>query len=81
MYTAKKQTPLSTSYMDAKCEDKESLVVKEYYTGEEVSIYKILTNGDWYYCSKEIYDDLETGGSLDGYAIYPNQTPAFIAAK
>ncbi|MCM1387663.1 MAG: hypothetical protein NC231_10060 [Bacillus sp. (in: Bacteria)] len=81
LYTAKKQTPLSTSYMDAECEDKESLVTKEYYTQEEVSVYRILVNGDWYYCSKEVYDDIQTGDLLDGYAIYPNQTPAFIAKQ
>lgn len=78
LYAAEEKYSLSTTYMDPKCEDKESVACKEYYTGEEIDVYKILIDGDWYCSSKETYDSIEIGDLLNEYEIYPNQEPAFI---
>ncbi len=67
--------------MDPKCEDKESEACKEYYTGEEITVYKIFVDGAGYYCSKETYDSVEIDDLLNGYEIYPNQEPAFIVGN
>lgn len=69
LYTAEEERPFSMSYMDPKCEDKVSASMREYYTGEETIVYKILTNGTWYYCGRETYDAIETGDLLDGYQL------------
>lgn len=81
LYSMEEKSLLSISYMDPKCEDKESVICKEYYTGEEITIYKIMTEGKWYYCNKETYETVETGDLLKEYEMYPNQVPAFIAGK
>ena len=78
LYSAEEKDPLSISYMDPKCESKESVDCKEYYTGEEITVYKIMVEGKWYCCNKETYDDVEIGDLLNGYEMYPNQVPAFI---
>lgn len=78
LYSVEEKKTWSVSYMDPKCEDKENEVSKEYYTGEEIIVYKILVNGEWYYCSKETYDSVETGDLLSEYEMYSNQEPSFI---
>lgn len=81
LYSVEEKYPLSMAYMDPKCEDKESVPCKEYYTGEEIAIYKIMVNGKWHYCSKETFDSVEIGDPLSEYEIYPNQEPAFIVGN
>lgn len=81
LYFVEEKTPWSMSYMDPKCEDKESVVCKEYYTGEEITVYKIFVDGKEYCCSKETYDSVEIGDLLNEYEIYSNQEPAFIVGK
>ncbi|MCM1237488.1 MAG: zinc ribbon domain-containing protein [Ruminococcus flavefaciens] len=78
LYSVKEESPFSIVYMDPKCEDKESVVVKEFYTGEEIAVYKILVNDKWYYCSKNTYDTIQIDDMLSEYEMYPNQEPAFI---
>lgn len=80
LYSSEEKTPLSMAYMDPKCENKESIDCKEYYTGEEITVYKIMMEGKWYYCNKATYDTVEIGDQLNGYEVYPNQVPAFIAS-
>lgn len=81
LYAVEEKEPWSISYMDPKCEDKESEVCKEYYTGEEITVYKIFVDGKGYCCSKGTYDSVEIGDLLNGYEIYPNQEPAFIVGN
>ncbi|MBD5444134.1 MAG: zinc ribbon domain-containing protein [Lachnospiraceae bacterium] len=78
LYSVEEESLFSMAYMDPKCEDKESVVVKEFYTGEEINVYKILVNGKWYCCSKNTYDTIQIDDMLSEYKLYPNQEPAFI---
>lgn len=78
LYLGEEKSHLSMSYMDPKCDDKESVTQQEYYTGEDITIYKVLVEEKWYYCSKETYDAIEVGDLLNGYEICANQEPAFI---
>lgn len=81
LYSVEEKNPMSMTYMEPKCEDKESAASKEYYTGEEITVYKIYVAGEWFCCSKETYDSVEIGDLLDGYKMYPFQEPAFIVRK
>lgn len=81
LYAAEEESPFAMSYMDPKCEDKVSVSMQESYTGEEITVHKILVKGNWCYCSRETYDAVETGDLLNGYEIYSNQTPAFIVGN
>lgn len=81
LYSVEEESPFSMAYMEPKCEEKESVVVNEFYTGEEISVYKILVNGKWYYCSKNTYDTIQIDDMLSEYEMYPNQEPAFITRK
>lgn len=81
LYSVEEADPRSMTYMDPKCEDKESEVCKEYYTGEEITVYKIMVNGKWCYCNEETYDSVEIGDLLDEYKVYPFQEPAFIVGS
>lgn len=81
LYSVEEKKSWSMSYMDPKCENKESEVCKEYYTGEEITVYKIFVDGKGYCCSKETYDSVEIGDQLNEYEMYPNQEPAFIVGN
>lgn len=81
LYSVEEKDPMSMTYMEPKCEDKESAAGKEYYTGEEITVYKIYVAGKWFYCSKETYDSVEIGDLLDEYKMYSFQEPAFIVRK
>lgn len=78
LYSAVEQTVLSLTYMDQKCDDKESLVKQEYYTGKDITVYRILTKGQWCYCDKETYEAVQEGDSLSKYEIFEDQEAAFI---
>lgn len=69
LYKAEEERPFSMTYMDPKCEDKVSESMREYYTGEETTVYKILVNGTWYYCGRETFDAIDIGDLLDGYQL------------
>ncbi len=81
LYSVEEADPWSMAYMDPKCADKKSEVCKEYYTGEEITVYMILVREDWYYCSRKLYDSVETGDLLNDYEFYPNQEPKFVVGN
>lgn len=78
LYWGKVISPCAMTYMDPKCEDKETSVEQDYYTGENITVYKIYAKGCWYYCSKETYDAVQTGDPLDEYELCTDHTPAVI---
>lgn len=81
LYSVKEADSWAVKYMDPKCEDKESEVCEEYYTGEKITVYKICVQEEWYYCSKKLYDSVETGDLLNDFEFYPNQNPAVIVGN
>lgn len=68
-YQGEEKQSLEITYMDPKCDDKESRVEQEYYTEEEITVYRISIEGKWYYCSKETYDAISIGDMLNEYRI------------
>lgn len=78
LYYGEKKSPFAMTYMDLQCEGRESAAGQEYYTGEEITVYRILTQGKWHYCSREVYDAVKEGDSLEGYQIYDEGEFAFI---
>lgn len=50
-----------------KCEDKRIKSKKDLGTGEDVSAYQILTNGEWLYCDKATYEATEIEDDLGKY--------------
>lgn len=75
------QSVISMEYMDMKCADKEELVWKENYTGEELDVYRIFAGEQWYYCSSEIYDAIQIAAGLEEYQLCQLDTLAFIIKK
>lgn len=75
-----KSLPFMT-YMDPKCDEKESTTEQDYYTGEDISVYKVLVEGKWCYCTKETYDMISVGDLLNEYEICENQGMKFIVRK
>jgi len=78
LYAKEEKSFLVMAHMDSKCNDKESTIEKEYYTGEDIMVYKISAGGQWYYCSKEVYDTVQVGELLNGYEMYTDQGMGFI---
>lgn len=78
LYSAEEESLMNMSYMDPKCENKESTLMQEYYTGEEIAVYKILVKGQWYYCSKETYDAVGIDDLLNEYQMYTDDGFAFL---
>lgn len=68
-YQGEEKQSLEITYMDPKCDDKESRVEQEYYTAEEITVYRVSVEGKWYYCSKETYDAISIGDMLNEYRI------------
>lgn len=81
LYSQTEQKLLGLTYLDPKCDDKESTIEQEYYTGEDVSVYKISVDRKWYYCSKEVYDSIQVGDLLNGYRMYEDREMAFIVEQ
>lgn len=81
LYWGEEKSPFTMTYMDPKCEDKESTTEQDNYTKEDITVYKILVGGTWYYCSKETYDTVQTGSLLNGYEIYSDENTSFIWKK
>ena len=74
LYAAEEESPFSMSYMDPKCDDKTSIPMQEYYTGEEIILYAIHAEGIWFFCSKETYDAVEIGDLLNRYQLCDGKT-------
>lgn len=81
LYQEEEKDPFSMTYMDLKCSDKESVIEQEYYTGQDITVYKICVGGKWYYCTEDTYDTIETGDLLSGYDMCENEGLAFIISK
>lgn len=69
LYQGEETKSLEMTYMDPKCDDKESRMEQEYYTAEEITVYRVSVEGKWYYCSKETYDAISIGDMLNEYRI------------
>lgn len=78
LYYGEEQSLFATTHMDPKCSDKESATEQEYYTGEDITVYKICVDRKWYYCCKEVYDAIQAGDLLNDYTLYSNQEMSFI---
>lgn len=78
LYYGEEKSPYAMTYMDPKCEKKESTTEQDSYTGEDITVYRILVDNVWYYCSKETYDAVLAGDLLRGYKLYSNQEKPFI---
>lgn len=78
LYYGEEQSLFATTHMDPKCSDKESTTEQEYYTGEDITVYKIHVDRKWYYCCKETYDAIQVGDLLNDYTLYSNQEISFI---
>lgn len=81
LYQSEEVHFLPLSYMDSICADKESATMQEYYTGKDITVYRIFTNGKWYYCDKETYDAIEIDDVLNDYNLYDNANLTFITPK
>lgn len=81
LYWGEEQEPFSMTHMDARCEQKKSETGREYYTGEEMTVYKIMTEGTWYYCTKETYELVQEGGLLNEYQLCEEGELAYIMKK
>lgn len=79
LYFSDKKYQMNVEFSNLVCDNKEITTEKDYYTNEDIMVYKISAGGIWYYCSKDTYASIEAGGSLDDYYLYSN--PAFIAPK
>lgn len=78
LYWGKETSPWAMAYMDPKCENKESPLEQDVYSGEDITVYKLLVEGQWYYCSKKTYDTVNVGDLLNGYELYSNEDTAYI---
>lgn len=81
LYQGERKDFLPFYYMDPKCTDKEIAVEQDFYTGEDITVYKILTIGKWHYCSKETYDAIQIGDILKNYELYDSSNLTFIVKK
>ncbi|MDE6625891.1 MAG: hypothetical protein K2K56_05935 [Lachnospiraceae bacterium] len=81
LYWGEEESPLGLSYMDPKCSDKDEATWQEYYTGEDIPVYKLLIEEKWYYCSKETYDAIQIDDLLNGYMLCEEQGLAFVVRK
>lgn len=81
LYSGEEKSLLTLTYMDAKCDKKESVTGQEYYTGENITVYKIQAKGKWYYCDKDTYETVQTGDLLKGYELCEDQGMAFIVRE
>lgn len=80
LYWGEENRPF-TMYLSPKCDDKESTIEQDHYTGEDITVYKLLAKGDWHYCSKETFDAVQPGDWLDEYKIYSGEEFTFIAKE
>lgn len=80
-YWGQEKSAFSMTYMNPQCDDKESTIEQDYYTGEDITVYKVLVGENWHYCSKETFDSVQPGDSLDEYTICANEGLAFIVKK
>ncbi|MCM1040184.1 MAG: zinc ribbon domain-containing protein [Ruminococcus sp.] len=78
LYQKTEQSPFSLSRMDPACTGKERVTMQDYYTGEDVAVYRLCIGDDWYYCSREAYDAVLIGALPDGYQICEESGLAFI---
>lgn len=67
--------------MYSECTDKESTTQQDFYTEKDITIYKIFTAGEWYYCSKETFDAIQVGDSLSDYTLYNTSDLRFITKE
>lgn len=81
LYSGEEKSLLTLTYMDAKCDNKENVTRQEYYTGENITVYKIQAKGEWYYCDKDTYEAIQAGDSLKGYELCEDQGMAFIVRE
>lgn len=81
LYQGERIDLLPFYYMDPKCTDKETAAEQDFYTGEEITVYKILTIEKWHYCSKETYDAIQIGDILRNYDLYDNSNLIYIYLK
>lgn len=81
LYYGEEKSPFAMAYMDLQCEDKGSAIEQEYYTGEEITTYRILTRGKWRYCSRDVYDAMQIGDSLEEYQVCDEGELAFVMKK
>ena len=81
LYQGERIDLLPFYYMDPKCTDKETAVEQDFYTGEDITVYKILTIEKWHYCSKETYDAIQIGDILKDYELYDSSNLTFIIKK
>ena len=49
------------------CDEKMSTTEKSVPNGKEVTIYKVRVGSEWYYCSKDTYDELNIGDEMNEY--------------
>ncbi len=77
LVSVKQTSALPLVFMDLKCEEKRCAATDDPYSEEEITVYQIRSGGQWFYCSKEIYDTLEEGDVLSGYKFY-DEPPCII---
>lgn len=81
LYWGEEKSPFALSYMDPKCDGKESTTEQDSYTGEGITVYKILIEGTWYYCGKETYDTIQVGDIIKEYEMCTVQELSFLVMK
>ncbi len=75
LVSAQEDSLLPNLYMDAVCGEKQIVVEKDPYTEADISVCKILSGGQWYYCSNDIYDTLTEGDVMSDYKFYYIPSP------
>lgn len=81
LYWGKEKIFMARTFFDPQCSKKESVAEQEPYTGEDITVYKILVDGRWYYCCKETYDAIQEDDMLDEYQMYDVDGLAYIVAE
>lgn len=81
LYWGKEKIFMARTFFDPQCSKKESVAEQEPYTGEEITVYRILVDGRWYYCCEETYDAIQEGDMLNEYDMYDVDGLAYIVAE
>lgn len=82
LYWGEEKIPSTMTYLFPQCDDKQSTTKQELHSGEDITVYKLLVNdGKWHYCSKETFDAVQPGDSLDEYTIYTGEDVTFIVKE
>lgn len=81
LYWAKENIFMARTFFDPQCSKKESMIEQEPYTEEDITVYRILVEGRWYYCCEETYDAIQAGDLLNEYKMYDVDGLAYLAAE